>query len=177
MGHSMGALLAQILATLINNKALVLISPAAPGDIPALSFSVLKTFWSSFVRWGFWEKPMRPTFKEIAYGVFQLLPAEEQKRLYDQFVFESGKAATEVGLPILDKNKASRVDETRISSPVLICAGAQDRIIPMSAVKKMNKKYSHVSTLKIYKDHAHWLLGENGWETVAQGIDKWLRNI
>ena len=177
MGHSMGGLLAQIIATQIDCKALVLIAPAATDDIPSLSFSVVKTFWSSFARWGFWKKPMRPTFKEIAYGIFQLLPFKEQKRMYDQFVFESGKAATEIGFPMFDKNRTSHVDETRISCPVLICAGAQDRIIPLSAAKKMYEKYSHVATLKVYEDHAHWLLGETGWETVAQDIDSWLQNI
>ena len=177
MGHSMGGLLTQILATQIECKAAILIASAVPGDIPALRFSVLKTFWTSFCRWGFWKKPMRPTFEEIAYGVFQLMPVEKQERLYDRFVFESGKAAMEIGLPILDKNKASRVDETRISCPVLICAGAQDRTIPIGASKKMFDKYAHVATLKVYEDHAHWLLGESGWESVAQDIDDWLQNI
>ncbi len=175
MGHSMGALLAQILSTQTDCKALVLIAPAAPRDIPCLSFSVLKLFWSSFTQWGFWKKPVRPTFKEVAYSVFQLMPFIEQKRMHDQFIFESGKAAAEIGLPMFDKNKATGVDETRISCPVLICAGAQDRTIPLDSVKKMHKKYSRIATLKVYEDHAHWLLGETGWENVAQDIDDWLQ--
>ncbi len=176
IGHSMGALLAQILATQVNCKALVLIAPAAPRGISSLKFSVIKTFWSCFNQWAFWKKPIRPTLQEIAYGAFQLMPYEEQKRMHDQFIFESGKAAAEIGFAMFDKNKASHVDEVRISCPVLICAGAQDRIIPLSAAKKIHKKYSRVATLKVYEDHAHWLLGETGWETVAQDIDDWLRN-
>lgn len=175
MGHSMGALLAQILATQVECKALVLIAPAAPRGIFSMKLSVIRTFWSCFNQWSFWLKPIRPTFKEIAYGAFQLMPYEEQKRMHDQFIFESGKAASEIGFAAFDKNKASAVDETRITCPTLILAGSQDRIIPLNTVKKIYKKYQHIAKLKIYEDHAHWLLGEAGWQQIAGDIDNWLQ--
>jgi len=63
MGHSMGGLLAQILGSRWLAKALVLLTPASPTGIIALKLSVIRSFWSTLMRWGFLEKkksPMRP---------------------------------------------------------------------------------------------------------------------
>ncbi len=47
IGHSMGGLLAQILASRGLGKALVLLAPASPRGIVALTPSVIRSFWSS----------------------------------------------------------------------------------------------------------------------------------
>ena len=46
MGHSMGGLLAQILGSRGLAKALVLLTPASPAGVMALTPSVIKSFWS-----------------------------------------------------------------------------------------------------------------------------------
>jgi pimeloyl-ACP methyl ester carboxylesterase len=61
-GHSMGGLLAQMLGARGLAKALVLVTPASPAGIIAITPSVIRSFWSVQTRWGFWRKPMRQTF-------------------------------------------------------------------------------------------------------------------
>ena len=86
MGHSMGGLIAQILGSRGVARALVLLTPASPSGIMTLKPSVIRTFWSAQTKWGFWKKPFRLTFNEVANSILKLLPTQEQKELYDRFV-------------------------------------------------------------------------------------------
>jgi pimeloyl-ACP methyl ester carboxylesterase len=177
IGHSMGGLLAQILGSRGLAKALVLLTPASPAGIVAFTPSVVKSFWSVQTKWGFWTKPMRQTFDEAVYSMMHLLPPSERKEAYEKFVYESGRAASEIGYWFFDPKKASRVDESKVTCPVLVVAGAQDRITPASVVRKVAEKYKGVSTYKSFPNHAHWLLGEPGWQEVAGYVKDWLDQV
>jgi pimeloyl-ACP methyl ester carboxylesterase len=135
---------------------------------------MIRSYWSGLTKWGFWRKPMRQTFAEAAYSTMNLLPVEEQKELYTDYVYESGRAAYEIGLWFLDPKGATRVDERKVNCPVLVIVGTQDRITPASVVRKVADKYKHVSTYKELNNHAHWLIIEPGWQEIAEYISDWL---
>jgi pimeloyl-ACP methyl ester carboxylesterase len=177
MGHSMGGLLAQILGARGLAKALVLLTPASPSGIVALTPSVVKSFWSIQTTWGFWKKPMRQTFGEAVYSMLHLLSEKEQKETYDKFVYESGRAACEIGYWLFDSKGASKVDESKVTCPVLVVAGAQDRITPASVVRRVARKYKAVSTYKEFENHAHLVLAEPRWQEVAEYVGGWLRPL
>lgn len=177
MGHSMGGLLAQILGSRGLARALVLLAPAPPRGIIALKLSSLRGFWSCLTTWGFWHKPCRQTYQEAVYSTMNLLPAEEQKETYDKLVFESGRAAFEIGLWFLDRNRASEVDASRIACPVLVIGGAHDRMMPASIVRKIAHKYQQVATYREYADHAHKVIMEPGWQDIAEDIADWLSQV
>jgi pimeloyl-ACP methyl ester carboxylesterase len=132
VGHSMGGLLAQILGSRGLAKALVLLTPAPPSGIIGLTPSVVRSFWSVLTGYGFWKKPNRQTFNEAAYSILQLLPPEERRKIYDRFVYESGRAASEVGFWFFDPRGASKVAEKKVSCPVLVIAGSRDKITRVS---------------------------------------------
>ncbi len=177
VGHSMGGLLAQILGARGLAEALVLLTPAAPSGIMVLKPSVIKSFLSVQSKWGFWKKPMKQTFGEAVYSMLHLLPPEEQKLTYEKFVYESGRAAFEIGYWFLDFKRASKVDESKIECPVLVIAGKEDRITPASVVKKVAEKYKKVSNYKEFENHAHWVVAEPEWEAVAGYVNDWLKSI
>jgi pimeloyl-ACP methyl ester carboxylesterase len=177
MGHSMGGLLAQILASRGLARALVLLTPASPRGIIALRFSVLRSFLSIFTKWGFWRRPMRQTFREAAYSMLNLLDAEEQKRTYDNFVYESGRAACEIGFWFMYKKGASNVDKSKVGCPILVVAGTEDRITPASIVRRIADKYRPNSTYHEFSNHAHWVLGEPGWKDIAEYVLGWLEMV
>ena len=177
MGHSMGGLLAQILGSRGLARALVLLTPASPGGINALTPSVVRSFWSILARYGFWKKPGRQTFNEAVYSMLQMLPLEEQRETYDRFVYESGRAASEIGYWFFDPKGASKVDEKKVSCPVLVIAGVRDKITPASVVRKVADKYGAVSTYKEFPNHAHWVIGEPGWQEIANYASEWLNKV
>jgi PilZ domain len=139
--------------------------------------SVMKSFWSATTKPGFWKKPMLQTFNEAVYSMMQLLPNEEQKKVYERFVHESGKAAFEIGYWPLDRRNASRVDSAKITCPTLVIAGRQDKITPPSIVRRVADKYSAVTKFKEFADHAHWVIGEPGWQAVAEYSSDWMNQV
>ncbi len=177
IGHSMGGLLAQILGARGLASSLVLLTPAPPSGIKAFNFSVIKSFWSILKQRGFWGNPHRLSFNEAVYFLLHLLPETQQKAIYEKMVYESGRAATEIGLWIFDPNRTSKVDEAKITCPILVVAGTEDRIAPASLVQKVAKKYQSVSIYKEFENHAHYLIGEQGWENIAEFIYVWIDRV
>ena len=174
MGHSMGGLLAQMLGARGIASALVLLTPASPARICALKFSVLRTFRPALLRWGFWKKPHALPFKNSVYGMMHLMGEKEQREHYDQCVYESGKAATEIAFWL----KAARVDESMMTCPMLVISGKEDRITPASVVKKVAKKYgAFPKDYKRFDGRAHMVVCEPGWEDVAGFAWEWLERL
>ena len=177
MGHSMGGLLAQILASRILVDALVLFAPASPYGIMALTPSVVRSFWSTLTTWGFWKKPGRQTFKEASYSTLGVLPTEIKIEEFDKFVYESGRAVFEIGFWYFDSKKATMVDESKITCPVLIIAGSEDKITPTSVARKIADKYKEVAVYREFENHGHWVIGEPDWRKIAVYTSDWLYKV
>lgn len=177
IGHSMGGLLAQIMAARGLAKALVLLTPVSPAGIMLLTPSAIRTFLRVHARWGFWRKPFRLGFNDAAYGILNKLPVRRQKEIYANFVYESGRVLCEAAYWFLDPKRASSVDEARVICPVLIINCMEDRVTPASVVRKIYRKYKHVATCREYTDHAHWPMAEPGWEKIARDAADWLREL
>ena len=173
IGHSMGGLLTQMLAARGLASKAVCITTASPRGILALRLSVIRSFFTHFIRWGFWRKPYLQTFGEARYSMLHLLTPEKQRQVYETFVHESGRAAYEIGLWLLDPSRASEVDESRVTCPMLVIGAARDRITPASVVRRVARKYPQATYLE-YPDHAHWIVDEPGWEKVAEDILTWI---
>jgi pimeloyl-ACP methyl ester carboxylesterase len=175
MGHSMGGLLAQIVGSRGLAKALVLLGPAPPaGNRMLLHPSVLRSFWSGQTKWAFWGKPFRQTFEEAVYSMLHLLPPDEQREAYGRLVYESGRAASEIGYWFIDPRRAARVEESDVTCPVLVVGASEDRITPAQITRWVARKYSSVSTYKQFDNHAHYLVAQPGWPDVAEYVEKWL---
>jgi len=175
MDHSMGGLIAQILGGKGLASALVLLSPAPPAGISIFHWSLLKGPWPSMIRFGFWKKPVRQSYKELKYSVLNRTPEKEGKALYDRLGYESGRAVWEIGFWRFDSKIATRVNESNITCPVLVIAGSQDRVIHSSIANKVAKKYESVATYEEFPDHAHNILWEPGWAKVAEHAHGWIK--
>ena len=173
MGHSMGGLLAQILGSRGLAKAVVLLAPAPPHGAmsvnPLLTARNVRVFWSALRQPGFWNKPFRFSYGEIAYGGAQLYGDEERKQEYSQLVYESGRALREIML-----GRASAVDESRLTVPVLVIGGRLDKMVPVQTTRKIAKKYGDRCTYKEFPDHSHMVIGEPKWQEVAIYVNEWL---
>jgi len=175
LGFSMGGILAQILASRGLAKAVVLLTPAPPSGINALRPSIVIEFRSALLKWGFWRKPYRLPFRETSLAMLNEMPRESRRGIYDKLVYESGRATCEIGFWFFDPRGATRVDASKMTCPVLIISGRKDREHPISVVRKVAKRYRMVATFEELPDHGHWLIGEPGWEKIAERVEQWLR--
>lgn len=174
IGHSMGGLIAQMLAARGLAQAAVLMTPAPPAGILALTPSVLKTFSPIIGRWNFWKQPFRFPQHIAQYAILNRLSATEQAAEYARFVPESGRAAFEIGYWILDRKHATRVNAKKVTCPILVIGATEDRITPASVVKQVAKKYP-TATYRQYDHHAHMIMQEDGWQSVAQDVLTWIK--
>lgn len=174
VGHSMGGLLAQMLAARGLCRAAILLTPAAPSGINAITWSVLRIGWRTLVTWGFWRKPAMPTYGEARWGIFHLVDETEARRLYADMVPDSGRAIFEIGFAALDRRRASYVDPTKITCPLLIVGAAEDRMTPASVIRKIARRYAGKAEYVELPGHGHWVLGEPGWERVAERCADWI---
>lgn len=177
MGHSMGGLLAQILAAKGLTKAAVLVTPASPWGINALKWPVIRSFAGPIISLKWLGFPHKLSFRATVYSMLHLLPTEKQQIIYNRCVYESGKAAREIGFWFTDWKRASRVNESNVTCPMLVISASEDRITPPSVVKKVADKYERVSKYKEFENHAHWIIGEQGWEKIAEFISDWLDHV
>jgi non-heme chloroperoxidase len=174
MGHSMGGLLAQILAGRDLATSAVLITPASPAGIVALTWSVLNSFQEVLLRWGFWNRPHKLSYEKAVYAMMEKLPEEERRYIYNRGVWESGRAATEIGFWFAGV-KGAQVDPSKVTCPVLVIGGSDDRITPAKVVRKVARYYSPNHTYMEFGGHAHWLIREAGWEKIAEHVHLWLK--
>lgn len=172
IGHSMGGLLAQLLAQKGLAKATILLSSAAPYGINSLKLSTIRSFVPTLLKWKSWEKPFRFSFKTAKYAVYNLVPEQEQEKEYIKMVHESGRVACQIGFWPLDFKKSTKVNAAKISGPALVIVGKKDRLTPAPIAKKIAKKYN--ATFKEFKNHAHWTLGEPKWEEIAEYCISWI---
>jgi pimeloyl-ACP methyl ester carboxylesterase len=124
---------------------------------------------------GLLEKTCTHDICEAVYAFLYLLTEKEQKETYDKNVYESGRAIFEMAFWLFDSMAASRVDESKVTCPVLVVAGALDRAIPPSVAYRVARKYKAVSTYRVFENHGHMVVTEPRWQEVAEYIGGWLR--
>lgn len=172
-GHSMGGLLAQLLAARHECRALILSSTAPPAGIVNLYPSVLRTFAPIMFTPGFWNKAFPLDYKAACYSVYNGLDTATTNSLYHDLSFESGRAIFEIGMWPLDKTRAARVDFAKVNCPIMMASGADDRITPQALHKNIRKKYPHA----IFKSYpqGHSILHSSSAETMRQDVLNWLQ--
>jgi pimeloyl-ACP methyl ester carboxylesterase len=174
MGHSMGGLLAQILASRGLAKAVVLLTPASPAGIVALMPSVLRTFFPVTSRWNFWNKPFTMSQATIDYAILNQTPKAERDTLYPRMGHESGRAAFEIGFWPFDQQHATRVNAADVRCPMLVIGAGKDRITPASVVRQVAAKYPQAN-YREYHNNGHWVVGEPNWQDIVTDIVGWLK--
>ena len=167
VGHSMGGLLAQLVAARTDIAAVIALTPAPPAGVLALKPTTLKTFRKILLGGKFWKNPTRLDWDAARYGLYHNLPEDEARHHYKDMVWESGRATYEIAFWTMDKTKASKLDRANIKCPVLMISGGKDRTVNASVVKASAKRYKGKAQYVNLPEHSHWLIGEQGWENVA----------
>jgi pimeloyl-ACP methyl ester carboxylesterase len=177
MGHSLGALLAQQLASQGLASALILLAPGLPFGQGALQLSTIRILRRLYFRRRFWARAHRLGPKQAAYGLFHRLPPVEQDRQIAAMSYDSGRVLFELALPAFDRRRVARTDIDRVSCPVMIVAGAQDRMVPVGGLRRLSARYGDRARYLELPEHAHWLMGEPGWAEIAGACLGWLDDV
>ena len=177
VGHSLGGLLAQMLAARRDIAAAILLAPSAPWGVPPSTLFEIGVAQSMMLRVGYWSTVLQPNFDIAAKHSLDRFSKEQRERIFQRFVPESGRAAFEVLHWGLDMGRASEVDVRRVECPLLFLVGAGDRISPPGTVARAAARYKGRAQYDVMPDMSHWLIGEPGWEQVCDRALAWLDSL
>lgn len=177
VGHSMGGLLAQMLAARRAVRGVACLAPSAPyGILPSTPFEIASA-QALYMAGEFWNKPLHPERWIAAANALDMLDEVARDAVFARFVPESGLATFEIMQWALDTKRASTVDAARVTSPVLCLVGDRDRVNPPGTVRSIARRYRALGTFEEIPGHSHWLIGEPGWEHVAERVLEFFETI
>lgn len=177
VGHSLGGLLAQMIAARRTVRALVLIAPCAPWGVMPTTLFELASAQALFLAGDYWNTALKPEYGIAAAHALDKLSRAERQIVFDRFVPESGLATFEIVHWALDFRRASYVRARNVTCPILCFAGSDDRINPSSTVRRIAERYEGRAVFEELRGHSHWLIGEPGWERVASRALTWLEQV
>ncbi len=172
IGHSMGGLVVQLLLQKGLGSAGVAIDPAAPQGVLTTAWSYIKSNFPSINPLVPVTHPVDMSFERFQYAFVNTLPLEQQRAAYDRYVVPESR-----GVPWQSLSAVARVDFKKPHAPLLITAGEKDHIIPASLSKTNYEKYTaanSVTDFKVFPGRDHFVIGEPGWQEVADFTLSWL---
>ncbi len=177
IGHSLGGLLAQMIAARRPVRAAVLIAPCAPWGVLPTTFFEMASAQTLLLAGDYWNTVLKPDYGVAAAHSLDRLPRAERKAVFDRFVPESGLATFEILSWGLDVRRASHVLARKVTCPLLCLSGSEDKINPASTVRRVAERYEGRAVFEELDGFSHWPIGEPGWETVAARAISWLAGI
>jgi non-heme chloroperoxidase len=177
LGHSLGGLLAQMLAARGKARALVLLAPCPPwGILPSTIFEIASAHTMLFAG-DFWNQPLKPEYWVAASNSLDHLEPAERHKVFSHFIPESGRATFEIMHWAWDSRRAAHVTARDVTCPILCLVGEHDKINPPSTVHRIAERYKGRAVYRELPRHSHWLIGEPGWEKIADRALQWLDEV
>ena len=168
IGHSMGGLIAHMLAVRGLARAVVGLAPAPAAGTLMLDHRPFWFFRHEMLRPAFWRRPQLPSLRAMRYGVLNRMPACEQEELYAVLKPESGRAVCEIAYWFLDRQRTTWINPADVACPMLFLTGTDDRLTPLWVTERNAEPYGGRLKVEALKGHAHWLPAEPGWERIAE---------
>lgn len=173
LGHSMGAVLAQLLAAKGLARALVLVAPGPRAGILPQTEAEKKLGQDLMGLGAFWNTVINPDFDLARVLTLNRVPEAEQRAVFDKFGPESGRAFFELFFWMFDRTGATAVDTKSVTCPVLCIAGADDNLVSVATVRATADGYPGATVLEL-DGHGHMLVLEPGAEAIARQIAAWI---
>ena len=80
-------------------------------------------------------------------------------------------------MPVQSLTSVAHIDFKKPHAPLLITGGERDHLIPASLSGAAYRRYSSngsVTDLKVFPGRDHFVIGEPGWQEVADFVLSWL---
>ncbi|WP_310590304.1 alpha/beta hydrolase [Dyadobacter pollutisoli] len=172
IGHSIGGLITQLLLQRDLGAVGIAIHSVPPQGIMTFKLSFLIAGWGPL---GFFTpvgKSFMISFRQWQYAFTNGLPLEVQKQGYYDLAIPESKQIVRDTI-----TKVAHVDFEKPHAPLLLISGTEDHTIPASLNFSNYRKYrssGSVTDFKKFPGRTHYVLGQAGWEEIAEYIQNWL---
>jgi len=174
LGHSMGGLIAQLVAARTPCAALILLSSAPPAGVHAWAWSVVRTFGHNLFKFPMWKKLTDLRIENIRYGIANTQSAKVKREIFESATYESGLASFQLGMWFLYKQPPTKVDVAAIKCPILMLGGSEDKITPIALQRKIAATFDGRAPLIELPGICHWTVGGRAVPAIEQHIANWL---
>jgi len=172
LGHSMGGLVAQLAARRTNLKALVLLAPSPPWGVGAASLEEAATAFGVQMLGPFSSGALQPERGLMRAYSLDRMPAAECEAVIARLRPESAQAVRETLNWWLDPFMTTSVGAGALGVPALVISGQGDVVHSPGTARAVADRLG--ATFKVMPGMSHWLVGEPGWEGVAEAALRWL---
>ncbi len=174
VGHSMGAMLAQLVAERVQPPGLILLSPGPTAETGALGIAPLRTTAGVTTKAGWWKKPTKIDREKALWGIYNEVPADIANREADALVWDSGRVLFQMAMPWADPSHGTRLDYGRLRMPALVMVGDRDRITPVATARATARKLSGQVDYREVPGAGHWLFHSPVVEKVGAEMERFL---
>jgi pimeloyl-ACP methyl ester carboxylesterase len=176
IGHSMGGLVAQLVAGRTHVAGLVAACPGPAAGILGVSRTSLRMSLPHAIRPRSWNKPWHPpTFEQSWRWIANTQNEDTARAIHDGFVCESGRYLWELLLAAPRLSKAAVVDFAAVSAPVLVIGAEYDRIVPAGVVRQTAARYRRGSVVEIPRSD-HMVFSGAALPVTMSYIGDWMAN-
>lgn len=180
LGHSMGGLLAQLLAVKVQPAGLILLSTAPSSKASALDFASVSTMWDVTGQWGWWREATLLGEEAARRGVYNGVPEAEVRPALAELTWDSGPVLAQIAAPWLDKAKGARVDYARLAMPSLVVTGLDDRIVSPETSRKTARLLAGAGArvdFEAWTGVGHWLFHDAVRPRVAAAVARFVASL
>jgi pimeloyl-ACP methyl ester carboxylesterase len=168
IGHSLGGLVALLLASRNLVRAAVLVSSAPPRGISVFSRPLLFRM-ARYLPSLLLSRPFVPTPSDLDALVLNEVPLAERAALRARFVPDSGRVARQIALGVYD------VPLRTLRAPLLVVGADRDRFVPLGVARRLARRYD--APLHVARGHGHFVFAEPGWEAQVAAILDWIDKL
>ena len=172
LGHSMGGLVAQLAARRSKIRALVLLAPSPPWGVASSSLEEAATAFGVQMMGAFSSGALQPDKSLMRTYSLDRMPRADQDAAVARLRPESAMAVRETLNWWLDPFMTTSVGPGAITAPSLVISGQADVVHSPATARSTAERIG--AAFPVMPGMSHWLVGEAGWENVAETALRWL---
>jgi len=181
VGHCIGGLVVQALLDRGLGACGVAIASAPVKGVWTLPYSTMRVVTPQLINPRNNRRAVPLTPAQFRYAFLHTESLEDSFRIYQRYAVPGADHVLfQTELANFNPFAETAVNVRRNNrAPLLLVAGAQDHVIPPRVVKANQKLYRHSSAITEYKefqDRTHFIIGQSGWQEVANYALDWARD-
>lgn len=174
VGHSMGGLVCQLVARRVRPRALVLLAPSPPWGIAGASLDEAMAAFGVHLADPFWSGALAADRGLMRLHSLDRVPQTAREAILDRVTPESGRAVREVLNWWLDPFMSTNIGAGPLPMPSFLAVGDRDVVHSSATARQTAERIG--GELRVFPGMSHWILGEPGWEAVADAALSWLES-
>jgi pimeloyl-ACP methyl ester carboxylesterase len=172
LGHSMGGLVAQLAARRAKLAGLILLAPSPPWGVAHGSLEEAATAFGVQMLGPFASGALQADKTLMRHYSLDRMPRAEREAAVARLRPESARAVRETLNWWLDPFMTTSVGPGPLPAPSLVMVGERDVVHPPATARAVAERIG--ASCKVMPGMSHWVIGEPGWDEVADAALAWL---